>query len=62
MMPRIITVRLKMRHMTHDANVYFRAPSRIITEAEQVARDRGMSFSEFLRHAVRSELKREAAR
>lgn len=50
-----------MRTMTHDANVYFRAPSRVVEQAEQVARERGMSFSEFLRQAVRREIRREAA-
>ena len=50
-----------MRTLTHDANVYFRAPSRIISQAEEIARERGMSFSEFMRQAVRRELKREAA-
>ena len=50
-----------MRRQTHDANVYFRAPSRIVEQAEACATERGMSFSEFLRQAVRREIKREAA-
>jgi len=61
MMPCIITVRSTMRRMTHDANIYFRAPSSVVEKAEQAARQRGMSFSEFLRQAMRREIQREAA-
>jgi len=50
-----------MRRMTHDANIYFRAPSSVVEKAEQAARQRGMSFSEFLRQAMRREIQREAA-
>lgn len=50
-----------MRKLRHDANVYFRAPSQVIQQAEAAARERGMSFAEFLRQAVRREIKREAA-
>ncbi len=50
-----------MRRQTHDTTLAFRAPAAIAAQAEACARERGMSFSEFLRQAVRRELKREAA-
>lgn len=50
-----------MRRQSHDAHINFRAPSSIVRQAEACARDRGMSFAEFLRQAVRRELQREAA-
>jgi len=60
-MLRIITVRSTMRRLRHDAGVYFRAPSKVIEEAEATARERGLTFSEFIRQAVRHEIRREAA-
>ncbi|MBD3761486.1 ribbon-helix-helix protein, CopG family [Rhizorhabdus sp.] len=50
-----------MRRQTHDTVLTFRAPAAIVARAESTARERGMSFSEFLRQAVRRELTREAA-
>ncbi|MBD3761482.1 hypothetical protein [Rhizorhabdus sp.] len=49
-----------MRRLKHDGSVYFRAPSTVIEQAEGVARQRGMSFSEFLRQALRHEIRRAA--
>lgn len=49
-----------MRVHTHDAVVRFRANARLVATAESRAREQGMSLSEFLRHALRREL-REAA-
>jgi len=49
-----------MRRQTHDANIYFRAPSSILAQAEAKARREGMSLSELIRHALRREL-RDAA-
>jgi hypothetical protein len=49
-----------MRRQTHDATVYFRAPSHIVAAAEERARREGMSLSELIRHALRRELKEAA--
>lgn len=48
-----------MQSLRHDANVYFRAPTSVVEQAARVARERNMTFSEFLRHAVRREIGRE---
>lgn len=44
------------RRLTHDANVYFRAPSHVIAAAEAKARREGMNLSELLRQALRREV------
>ena len=49
-----------MRGQVHDARVYFRINSAILGTAEKQARELGMSLAEFLRHAVRRQLKEAA--
>jgi len=49
-----------MRRLVHDAEVYFRVNQRVLEDAERKARDSGMSLSEFVRHAIRKELKETA--
>ena len=44
------------RKLTHDANVYFRAPAFVIEAAEAKARKQGMNLSELLRQALRREV------
>jgi len=44
------------RKLTHDANVYFRAPAFIVEAAEEKARRRGMNLSELIREALRREV------
>jgi hypothetical protein len=44
------------RKLTHDANVYFRAPAFIIEAAEAKAKRDGMNLSELMRHALRREV------
>lgn len=44
------------RKLTHDANVYFRAPAFIIEAAEERARKQGMNLSELIRQALRREV------
>ena len=44
------------RKLTHDANVYFRAPAFIVAKAEERARAQGMNLSELIRQALRREV------
>lgn len=48
------------RKLTHDANVYFRAPAHIIAAAEAKAEREGMNLSELIRQALRREMKATA--
>ena len=45
-----------MRHPTHTVPLSFRAAPTLAAKAERVARERDMTISEFLRHAVRREV------
>ena len=49
-----------MRHAVHDSVIRFRVNEALMTAAEAKARQEGMTLSEFLRQAVRREV-REAA-
>ena len=44
------------RKLTHDANVYFRAPAFVVAAAEEKARKQGMNLSELIRQALRREV------
>jgi len=46
-----------MRAAVHDVPVSFRASAAIIAAAETKARRQGMSLSEFMRAAIRREVK-----
>jgi len=46
-----------MRRLVHDSKVYFRVNQKVLEDAERKARASGMSLSEFLRQALRRELK-----
>lgn len=45
-----------MREFTHDTLVHFRANGVLVAMAERHARERSMSLSELMRHAVRNEV------
>lgn len=45
-----------MREQVHDAMVQVRVPAPLMAEAEQLAKRRHMSKSEFIRHAIRREV------
>ena len=49
-----------MRHSVHDEKVFVRVNSRVLADAERRAQASGMSLSEFVRHAIRKELKEAA--
>jgi len=49
-----------MREPVHDSVIRFRANAALIASAERKARREGMSLSEFLRQALRRELKEAA--
>jgi predicted HicB family RNase H-like nuclease len=49
-----------MRGCVHDSTAKFRVNGGLLADAEQKARAQGMSLSEFMRHALRREV-REAA-
>lgn len=49
-----------MRANIHDAAVRFRVNETLLSAAESKARREGMSLSEFLRQALRRELKEAA--
>jgi hypothetical protein len=46
------------RSSVHDSVVRFRVNEALVASAEVKARREGMSLSEFLRHALRRELRR----
>lgn len=52
--------RVFMRECVHDEAVRFRVNSNLLADAEAKARQQGMSLSEFLRHAVRREVREMA--
>lgn len=49
-----------MRSSVHDSVVRFRTSAKLLADAEAKARDEGMSLSEFLRHALRQQLRKPA--
>jgi len=49
-----------MRANIHDATIRFRVNETLLSAAEIKARRDGMSLSEFVRHAIRKELKETA--
>lgn len=48
------------RRIVHDKPVNFRVNAALLAQAEKVADQEGMNFSELMRHALRNQL-REAA-
>lgn len=50
-----------MREPVHQSVLRFRASDQLASNTEAMARRQGMSVSEFIRHAIRRELDRNAA-
>ena len=50
----------RIRALTHDRPVYFRAHSSLVIAAEEKARREGMSLSELLRAALRDKIRETA--
>lgn len=45
------------RQIVHDRSVYFRANGRLVSQAEAVAAQQGMTLSELMRAALRRQLR-----